>query len=129
MPFGERHERCEDRESSLKTDFQHLEDEQQLEALLAASHVKPQFVFKHSTRCSISSTALGRFEKVQDRAAMPEGWYLDLIRYRHLSDALSEVSGVQHESPQVLLFREGRCIYHASHLSIRPEELAVAAAG
>lgn len=111
----------------MKTDFQYLEDEQQLEALLAASHVRPQFVFKHSTRCSISSTALGRFEKVQDSAAMPEGWYLDLIRYRHLSDAISQVSGVQHESPQVLLFRDGRCVYHASHLSIRPEELVSAA--
>jgi bacillithiol system protein YtxJ len=126
MPFRERHERREDRESSLKTDFQHLENEQQLEALLESSHVNPQFVFKHSTRCSISSMALSRFEKGQSSESMPVAWYLDLIRFRHLSDALSQASGIQHESPQVLLFHQGRCVYHASHLAIRPEDLVAA---
>jgi bacillithiol system protein YtxJ len=127
MPVCEWHERCEDRTSSLKTDFQHLENEQQLEALLEASHASPQFVFKHSTRCSISSMALSRFEKGQPHESMPKAWYLDLISFRQISNALSEVSGIRHESPQVLLFHEGKCIYHASHLDIRPEELAAAA--
>jgi bacillithiol system protein YtxJ len=111
----------------LKTDFHPLENEEQLEALLEASHASPQFVFKHSTRCNISSMALSRFEKGQPLESMPKAWYLDLIRYRNLSNALSQVSGIQHESPQVLLFHQGKCIYHASHLAIRPEELAAAA--
>ena len=127
MPVCERHERREDRESSLKTDFQHLENEQQLEALLEASHARPQFGFKHSSRCSISSMAVSRCEKGPASDSLPTAWYLDLIRYRHLSDALSQVSGIQHESPQVLLFHQGQCVYHASHLAIRPEELAAAA--
>jgi bacillithiol system protein YtxJ len=113
----------------LKTDFHSLENEQQLEALLTASHTRPQFVFKHSTRCSISSMALSRFDKGLSSASMPEGWYLDLIRYRSISDALSRLSGIPHESPQVLLFHAGRCIFHASHLAIRPEEIAAAAGG
>jgi len=111
----------------LTPGFQSLENAQKFEALLEASYQVPQFVFKHSTRCSISTTALRRFDEWLEMTSMPRGWYLDLIRYRDLSNAIGEVSGVQHESPQVLLFRNGKCVYHASHLAIRPDDLAAAA--
>jgi bacillithiol system protein YtxJ len=81
-------------------------------------------IFKHSTRCSISSTALNRLE----RAWRPEDaghavWYLDLLRYRPISNAIAERYGIQHESPQVLVIRAGRCVYDASHTAITHAEV------
>jgi bacillithiol system protein YtxJ len=95
-------------------------------SLLQESRARPILFFKHSTRCSISAAALGRLERGADR--LPAGLqlvYLDLIRYRDLSNALANALGVAHESPQVLLVHHGRCVYNASHFDIRPEDVPV----
>lgn len=95
----------------------HLTDEEQLKQILSASEAKPQVIFKHSTRCSISSVAFQRLQKAQQ----PEGidfYYLDLLAHRPLSNKVAEVFRVHHESPQVLVIREGKCIYDESHLAI-----------
>lgn len=77
-------------------------------------------LFKHSTRCSISSAALGRLERAWNSAddERYDAHYLDLLQYRDLSDAIAERYGVEHESPQVLVVRNGKCMYHTSHLGI-----------
>lgn len=90
-----------------------------LDAIDAASAAASVLIFKHSTRCSISSTALNRLE----RSWRPEDaghavWYLDLLRFRPVSNAIAARYGVQHESPQVLVIRNGRCVYDASHTAI-----------
>ena len=95
----------------------HLTDEEQLKQIITKSGTKPQVIFKHSTRCSISSVAFQRLQK----AKQPEGidfYYLDLLAHRPLSNKISEVFKVHHESPQVLVIRDGRCIYDESHLGI-----------
>ena len=95
----------------------HLTDEEQLKQLISKSGTKPQVIFKHSTRCSISSVAFQRLQK----ALQPEGlefYYLDLLAHRPLSNKVSEVFKVHHESPQVLVIRDGKCIYDESHLAI-----------
>jgi bacillithiol system protein YtxJ len=95
----------------------HLTDEEQLKDILSRSGNKPQVIFKHSTRCSISSVAFQRLQK----AKQPEGidfYYLDLLAHRPLSNKVSEVFKVHHESPQVLVIRDGQCIYDESHLAI-----------
>lgn len=82
-------------------------------------------IFKHSTRCSISMMARKRFEIDWD--AIPEGtplYFLDLIAYREVSNAVAEQFQVYHESPQLLLIRDGQCIYETSHGEISAEELA-----
>lgn len=90
-----------------------------LDAIDAASKGRPVLIFKHSTRCSISSTALHRLERNwRPEDAAHAVWYLDLLRYRPISDAIAERYGVRHESPQVLVIREGRCVYDASHTAI-----------
>ena len=79
-----------------------LTSEDQLEGIKRDSLNKPQVIFKHSTRCSISSMAKGRLE----RALEPAGiifHYLDLIQYRSLSKKIEEQFMVHHESPQVCL--------------------------
>lgn len=81
-------------------------------------------IFKHSTRCAISKMALNRFSRgweIETEKLLV--YFLDLIRHREISNAISERFGVQHESPQVLLIKNGACVYHASHNAISPTEV------
>ena len=99
-----------------------LQSEQQLENLKKHSSTKPQVIFKHSTRCSISSMTKARLERSQE----PEGLdfhYLDLIAHRNLSDKIAEDFRVEHESPQVLVIKNGACVYDESHNGINMDEL------
>ncbi|MFN5317545.1 MAG: bacillithiol system redox-active protein YtxJ [Bacteroidia bacterium] len=74
------------------------------------------FIFKHSTRCSISRMALDRLER--SLKANEPAYFLDLLNYRELSNLISERFSVQHESPQVLIIKNGECTLHASHNAI-----------
>jgi len=76
-------------------------------------------IFKHSTRCSISSMAFSRFEREFDFDQVPV-LYLDLITYRSISNQLAESFNVHHQSPQVLLVKANVCLYNASHNAITP---------
>ncbi|MXV17990.1 bacillithiol system redox-active protein YtxJ [Hufsiella ginkgonis] len=83
-------------------------------------------IFKHSTRCSISLMVKKRFEL--DWEAIPEStplYFLDLIAYRAISNQVADLFQVHHESPQVLLIKDGECVYETSHGEISSEELAV----
>mgnify|MGYP000280095716 CR=1 FL=1 len=82
-------------------------------------------IFKHSTRCSISNTVLSRLERNWNEAEMQQitPYYLDLLTYRNISDKIAELFEVQHESPQVLIIRKGKSVYHASHFDIGYEHL------
>ena len=103
-----------------------LDSEEQLNEIKARSANIPQVIFKHSTSCSISSMALNRLE----RAAVPETidfYLLDLIRYRSISNKVAQEFDVHHESPQILLIRNGECIYDESHMGIRADEIVEAA--
>ena len=80
-------------------------------------------IFKHSTRCSISMMAKRRFELDWDSFPpnMPL-YFLDLIRYRDLSNQIAQIFQVHHESPQLLLIKDGECILDQSHGAISVEE-------
>jgi bacillithiol system protein YtxJ len=93
-----------------------------LEMLLVESDTKDVVIFKHSTSCSISHMAKMRLEDKWDLNET-DIYYLDLKRYRNISDAISEKFNVHHESPQILLIRNRACIYDASHFDISVEEL------
>ncbi|MCF1714735.1 bacillithiol system redox-active protein YtxJ [Flavihumibacter sp. RY-1] len=98
---------------------------EQIEIIRQASLHKPQVIFKHSTRCSISAMAKNRLEK----STPPEGidfHYLDLIQYRPVSNAVADTFGVEHESPQILLIRNESIVYTASHMGISMPELEAA---
>lgn len=92
----------------------------QLDRIDDQSRERPVLVFKHSTSCPISQGALNRLEKdwtaADDAGRM--AYYLDLWAHRDISDAVEARYGIQHESPQVLVIRKGRCSYHASHRNI-----------
>ena len=80
-------------------------------------------IFKHSTRCSISMMVKKRFELDWDK--LPESlplYFLDLIKYRDLSNQVAKDFQVYHESPQLLLIKDGECVLDLSHGEISVEE-------
>lgn len=97
-----------------------LTEAKQLEELTKESHQHPILIFKHSTSCSISRTALSRFERNWDENEMKEvkPYFLDLLSYRKISNSVSGQFSVDHESPQILLIKNGESIYDRSHLDI-----------
>lgn len=99
-----------------------LQTEEELNQLKQKSYTKPQIIFKHSTRCSISSVAKNRLE----RSLQPEELdfhYLDLIKFRPISAKIAEDFNVYHESPQILVIKSGECIYDESHSAIDMKEI------
>ena len=100
-----------------------MQNEAQLEKLKTASNTRPQVIFKHSTRCSISSVAKSRLEKAEQPGNV-DFYYLDLLSFRPISIKIAQDFGVQHESPQILLIRNGECIYNESHLGISMKDIA-----
>jgi len=99
-----------------------LTSSEQLHELMKASENKPVLLFKHSTRCSISSMALNRFENNMDpERAMCV--YLDLLAYRSISSEIEELTKVQHQSPQAILISNHEVLYSATHTDINAAEI------
>ena len=99
-----------------------LTDEQQLNNLKELSREKAQVIFKHSTRCASSSMAKARLERNTSPNDV-DFYFLDLIRYRQLSNKIADIFAVSHESPQVLLIKNGACVYEESHSGIQMEDI------
>lgn len=101
-----------------------LSDAIQIQEIIEASKLKPQLFFKHSTRCSISTMALSRFEKSGILSnELLVCWYLDLIAYRQISAEIEKLTQVIHQSPQAILVNSGQVIYTASHGMIDSAEI------
>lgn len=102
-----------------------LNHPRQLEELLQESNTKPVLIFKHSTRCSISRTALDRLERNWNAGEVGHvaSYFLDLISFRDISNQIQELFHVEHESPQVLIIDKGKAVYHSSHLAIEYNQL------
>jgi len=84
---------------------------------------KPFFVFKHSTRCSISSMALNQFERTYQLEDEMTPLFLDLIAHREVSNYIAEQTGVYHQSPQLILINNKEVLYHASHEQISAKNI------
>ena len=81
-------------------------------------------IFKHSTRCSISMMAKKRVDMdLDDLPADVKPYFLDLIAYRSVSAFIAETFQVHHESPQLLLIKDGECILDQSHGDISIAEV------
>ena len=91
-----------------------LTDLNQLQEIISISNQQPYenlavLLFKHSTRCSISSMALNRLEtRWKDEEKIP-AYYLDLLNHRDISNEIETLFNVEHASPQVLLIKNGKC--------------------
>ena len=101
-----------------------LNEIQDINRVIELSHDKLQLIFKHSTVCPISRMS---YEKMQAEYPLSEDqadlYYLGVIEQRPLSNHVAEILNVKHESPQLLVIRNGECIFNESHLMIDPKIL------
>jgi len=95
----------------------------QLDSIKEESTAEAVAIFKHSTRCSISAMAKSRLERSYDASNTLKFYYLDLIRHRDISNKIADDFHVVHESPQVLLIKNGECVYEESHNGIDMYEI------
>jgi bacillithiol system protein YtxJ len=109
--------------NSSKINWIPLTDLGQLNEIMELSHQQPVAIFKHSTRCSISRMALKQFENEFDLEGVVAPYFLDLISYRDVSNEIANRFQVVHQSPQLLLIKEGKSVYDASHSDIDAMEL------
>ena len=106
-------------------DLRELTKTSQLDEVDANSlESKGVLIFKHSTRCMISKMVWRNFtsEWSNDLDNIPV-YFLDLISNRELSQEVAERYEVHHESPQALLIKGGKCVYHNSHHGIDQKEI------
>jgi bacillithiol system protein YtxJ len=100
-----------------------LNDIQQLADIKELSKTRPQVIFKHSTRCSISTMAKSRLER-NEQPTTGDFYFLDLLKHRSISNQVAEDFSVTHESPQILLIKNTECVYEESHSGIQMDEIA-----
>lgn len=94
--------------------FFKIDDQATLENLITDSKQKPVIVFKHSNACSISARAYREMEKVEVPVNL-----LVVQSAREVSRELANLTGVRHETPQVILLRDGKAVWNASHFDVQ----------
>jgi len=103
--------------------WQNLVDIKQLDTIEEKSKTKTQLIFKHSTRCGISRMVLNQFVDMYDLNINADLYYLDLLNYRDVSNEVGYKFQVMHQSPQLLVIRNGATVAHASHGAINDLDL------
>jgi bacillithiol system protein YtxJ len=97
----------------MNNHFSQITDEQALNQLLARSHEAPVILFKHSSTCPVSSRAYQQMSEVKEDVSL-----IVVQRARHLSKEIESSTGIRHESPQVIVLRNGEAVWSASHFDI-----------
>jgi bacillithiol system protein YtxJ len=105
-------------EEVSKVGWRPLTDLGQLNEIIEASVEKPILIFKHSTRCAVSRMVLKQFENEFDAEQKITPYFLDLLIHRDISNAIAERFGVVHQSPQLILIKDGKAVYNTSHSDI-----------
>ena len=100
-----------------------LKEKNQLDELLESSKITPVLLFKHSTRCSISTMALNRLNQVLNWSLKFNFCYLELLSFRILSNQIANISKVEHQSPQAILIHKNNVLYSESHGAINANEI------
>jgi bacillithiol system protein YtxJ len=113
------------KETTSKMNWVSLKDLGQLNEIMLLSSEKPVVIFKHSTRCSVSRMVLKQFENEFDLEEKVTPYFLDLLEHRAISNAIAERFHVEHQSPQLLLIKNGVSVYDVSHSAIDATELGM----
>lgn len=101
-----------------------LDKMEQFDEIDLISQTKPVVIFKHSTRCSISRMALKQFETEFNFPKEKIDWYLlDLLNHRDLSNEIASRYNVVHQSPQIVVIRNGKAVFNESHENIAAVDL------
>ena len=113
----------EENNSVSKVGWRQLTDLGQLNEIVDLSTEKPVAIFKHSTRCSISRMVLKQFESEFDLQDKVDPYFLDLLEHRDISNEIASRFGVQHQSPQIIVIKDGKAVYNASHESVDVQKI------
>lgn len=103
--------------------WQNLTSTEQLDNIAKRSHSKTQIIFKHSTRCGVSRMVMNQFVSQYNLDANLDLYYLDLLSFREISNEISSKFQTIHESPQLLIIKNGVAVTHASHGAINELDL------
>lgn len=122
--FSSSNESKEIPKNKFKLDWFKLTKVEQLDNLKQISNEKLVVIFKHSTRCGISRMVWNQFQASADfPKEQVELFYLDLLIYREVSDAITQEFQVLHQSPQLILLQHEEVVHHASHSAIVPSSV------
>lgn len=107
-----------------KLPWTNLSSIEQLDEIVKTTGDKPVLLFKHSTRCGISAMAFNTFESswTSDNE-LCQLYYLDLLNHRDVSNKIAEITGVIHQSPQVIVLKGSEVVYDESHSSINARRI------
>ena len=113
----------EENQAVSKVGWRTLTNLGQLNEIVAESTNKPVIIFKHSTRCGVSRMVLKQFENEFDLHEKITPYFLDLIEHRNVSNEIASRFGVFHQSPQLIVIKEGNAVFNDSHGSIDASKL------
>ncbi|QNM86429.1 bacillithiol system redox-active protein YtxJ [Polaribacter pectinis] len=123
--FGDKSEKETKPEKKSYLNWIPLTSLEQLEMIKKESEIGAVLIFKHSTRCGISSMVIKQFEKLfSEEHENLKVYYLDLLNYRDVSDEVGYKFQVMHQSPQLIVVRNGVSVYDASHYEITQTDLS-----
>lgn len=105
--------------------WKELKSLEQFEDMIKESEDNVVMLFKHSTRCSTSKLMLDRLQRswAEEEMDTVVPYFLDLITYREISNAIAEYFQIEHESPQVILINDRKAFYDGSHFDIDYQQL------
>jgi len=108
----------------INKDWINLSEPEQLSELIMESNSTPIIIYKHSSRCGLSFMTEKKLEEgwelLQPKVKL---YFLDLIRYRNMSSMVAEKFNIRHQSPQILIIKNGICVYSTSHYDINVETI------
>lgn len=110
--------------NNVSMQWNSIESEAKLEEIIEKSNIKPQIIFKHSSSCGVSYFAKRSLD-TEEIVNNPEfdSYLVDVIRDRSLSLKIAEIMSIRHESPQLLIIKNGIVSWHGSHNSVRAEKV------
>jgi bacillithiol system protein YtxJ len=94
--------------------FLRIDNRETLDRLLTDSRSKPIVIFKHSNSCGISSAAYLEMEKLESQVNL-----LEVQSARDVSRDLADLTGIPHETPQVIVLKDGKAVWNASHFDVK----------
>lgn len=98
----------------METKFSKVSSPEALKAVISDSFAHPVVVFKHSNMCPISSAAYREMQKLDAEVSM-----VDVNSSRNISEEFAKLTGIKHESPQVIVMRNGNAVWNASHYDVQ----------
>jgi bacillithiol system protein YtxJ len=94
--------------------FFKIDNRETLDRLITDSKTKPVVIFKHSNACGISASAYREMEKLEGQVNL-----LEVQSARDVSRELADLTGIRHETPQVIVFKDGKAVWNASHFDVK----------